>query len=104
MGGVWLGAGLWGESWGLVCVCALLLQTDLTHPLCCCFFHSTEDGAGGYQITLDFVKAMMQEFKEQRLIHRRFVFQIVLEVSMGGHNGPGLLTSGSIFAFSLRIS
>lgn len=26
------------------------------------------------------MKAMLQEFKEQRLIHRRFAFQILLEV------------------------
>eukprot|EP00878_Enallax_costatus_P012985 GHUV01013567.1.p1 GENE.GHUV01013567.1~~GHUV01013567.1.p1 ORF type:complete len:397 (+),score=89.50 GHUV01013567.1:417-1607(+) len=38
-----------------------------------------EDGAGGYVITEEFVKAMLQEFKEQRLIHRRFAFQILLE-------------------------
>lgn len=32
----------------------------------------------GYTITLDFVKAMMAEFKEQRQIHKRFAFEIVL--------------------------
>jgi len=50
-----------------------------------------EDGAGGYQITLDFVKAMMQEFKEQRLIHRRFVFQIVLEARKQFRSLPSLV-------------
>lgn len=45
------------------------------HVLC-----TADDGAGGYVITEDFVKAMLQEFKEQRLIHRRFAFQILLEV------------------------
>lgn len=33
----------------------------------------------GYHLTQDFVVAMMQEFKDQRLIHRRFAFQIILE-------------------------
>lgn len=38
-----------------------------------------EDGAGGYTITEEFVLAMLEEFKEQRLIHRRFAFQILLQ-------------------------
>lgn len=42
---------------------------------------SAGDGAGGYVITEEFVKDMLYEFKEQRLIHRRFAFQILLEVS-----------------------
>lgn len=33
----------------------------------------------GYTIDLEFVKAMLQEFKEQRLIHRRFAFEIILK-------------------------
>lgn len=37
------------------------------------------DGSGGYRLTLDFVKAMLEEFKEQRLVHRRFILQILLE-------------------------
>lgn len=41
---------------------------------------AADDGAGGYVITEEFVRAMLQEFKEQRLIHRRFAFQILLEV------------------------
>jgi hypothetical protein len=41
-----------------------------------------EDGAGGYVITEDFVLAMLSEFKEQRLIHRRFAFQILLQVRL----------------------
>eukprot|EP00879_Flechtneria_rotunda_P029175 GHRR01031455.1.p1 GENE.GHRR01031455.1~~GHRR01031455.1.p1 ORF type:complete len:204 (+),score=62.35 GHRR01031455.1:241-852(+) len=40
-----------------------------------------DDGAGGYKITEEFVLAMLAEFKAQRLIHRRFAFQILLEVS-----------------------
>eukprot|EP00775_Hariotina_reticulata_P007235 gene7235-7448_t len=38
-----------------------------------------EDGAGGYVITLDFVKEMLETFKEEKLIHRRFAFQILLQ-------------------------
>ncbi|GBF88948.1 hypothetical protein Rsub_01447 [Raphidocelis subcapitata] len=38
-----------------------------------------EDGEGGYALTRDFVVAMMEEFKAQRLIHKRFAFQILLE-------------------------
>lgn len=30
-------------------------------------------------ITLEFVKAMLEEFKEQRIIHKRFAFEIVLK-------------------------
>lgn len=37
---------------------------------------SNEDG---YEVTLPFVKAMMQEFKDQKLIHKRFAFEIVLQ-------------------------
>jgi hypothetical protein len=48
-----------------------------------CFAAPAEDGAGGYVITEDFVLAMLAEFKEQRLIHRRFAFQILLQVRLG---------------------
>jgi hypothetical protein len=41
---------------------------------------TAEDGAGGYVITLDFVKEMLETFKDQKLIHRRFAFQILLQV------------------------
>ena len=52
---------------------------------------------GGYRLTLDFVKAMLQEFKEQRLIHKRFAFEILVQVgaadgaaaSRGGAGGGG---------------
>jgi serine/threonine-protein phosphatase 5 len=36
------------------------------------------EGVAGYRLTLDFVNAMMEEFKEQRLVHRRFILQILL--------------------------
>lgn len=45
---------------------------------------TTEDGEGGYVLTRDFVVAMMDEFRAQRLIHKRFAFQILLEVCGGG--------------------
>jgi hypothetical protein len=38
---------------------------------------SEEDG---YRLTRDFVIAMMEHFRRQKTIHRRFAFQIVLEV------------------------
>lgn len=47
---------------------------------CCCCLYVAEDGAGGYVITLDFVKEMLETFKEEKLIHRRFAFQILLQV------------------------
>ncbi|KIY99524.1 protein phosphatase 5 [Monoraphidium neglectum] len=52
-----------------------------------------EDGEGGYVITRDFVVAMMDEFKQQRLIHRRFAFQILLQASLGlfSHTARALL-------------
>lgn len=33
----------------------------------------------GYKVTLDFIMAMLEYFKQQKKIHRRFAFQIVLE-------------------------
>ncbi len=41
-------------------------------------------GAGseeeGYHLTRDFVIAMMEHFRRQKTIHRRYAFQIILEV------------------------
>lgn len=55
------------------------------HAVLCCFVlcwgAAAEDGNGGYVITEQFVKDMLTEFKEQRLIHKRFAFQILLQVS-----------------------
>lgn len=39
-------------------------------------------------ITEQFVKEMLQEFKEQRLIHKRFAFQILLQVRGCWRQGP----------------
>jgi len=36
------------------------------------------DGAGGFKITRDFVLAMMQAFKDQKKIHPRFAYEIIL--------------------------
>ncbi|GMH35961.1 hypothetical protein BSKO_03829 [Bryopsis sp. KO-2023] len=38
-----------------------------------------EDDENGFTVTLEFVKAMMEEFKAQKLVHRRYVLHIVLE-------------------------
>ena len=38
-----------------------------------------EDGEGGYVPTYDFVTAMIEQFKQQKLIHRRFILQILLD-------------------------
>jgi hypothetical protein len=38
------------------------------------------DNEGGYALSAAFVQAMLQEFREQRLIHRRFAFEIVMQV------------------------
>ena len=35
---------------------------------------------GAYVLTLEFVQEMMKEFKEQRTIHKRFAFDIILKV------------------------
>lgn len=34
---------------------------------------------GAYVLTLEFVEDMMKEFKEQRVIHKRFAFEIILQ-------------------------
>ena len=38
------------------------------------------DGEGGYKITQQFVKDMTAAFKLQKKLHRRFAFQILIEV------------------------
>ena len=35
----------------------------------------------GYTLTRDFVLAMLEQFKAQKTIHRRFAFQIIMQVS-----------------------
>lgn len=50
-----------------------------------------EDGEGGYVITRDFVVAMMEEFKQQRLVHRRFAFQILLQARILLRGLPSLV-------------
>lgn len=60
---------------------ASVLQTDanglLAHNRMGDFAGSDEEG---YTITEEFVKAMIETFREQQNIHSRFAFQIVLEV------------------------
>lgn len=36
------------------------------------------DADGNYTLTLPFVTAMMEEFKNQKLVHRRFAMEILL--------------------------
>eukprot|EP00803_Ostreobium_quekettii_P006547 evm.model.scf_589.6 EVM.evm.TU.scf_589.6 scf_589:30137-41793(+) len=38
----------------------------------------SDDETGQYVLTLEFVQAMMEEFKEQRLVHKRFAYEIIL--------------------------
>lgn len=37
----------------------------------------------GYHLTKDFITAMMEHFRRQKTIHKRFAFQILLEVCFG---------------------
>lgn len=61
----------------------LVLLLLLLLPALLLLLQLTEDGQGGYVITEEFVLAMLAEFKAQRLIHRRFAFQILLQVREG---------------------
>jgi hypothetical protein len=54
-----------------------------------------DDGEGGYTVTRDFVVAMMEEFRQQRLIHKRFAFQILLEVGLGRGKGARVWAVGT---------
>lgn len=38
------------------------------------------DGEGGYRVTRQFVKDMIEAFRNQKKIHRRFAFQICIQV------------------------
>ena len=49
------------------------------------------DGENEYRLTLDFVKAMLEYFKEQKLVHRRFILQILLEAHQALRNLPSLV-------------
>lgn len=50
-----------------------------------------EEESGGYSVTLDFIKAMMEEFRQQRMIHRRFVMEILLAAAQSVRNVPSLV-------------
>jgi hypothetical protein len=41
------------------------------------------DESGAYYITREFVEQMMEAFRQQQLIHRRFAFEIILGVRLG---------------------
>jgi hypothetical protein len=61
-------------------------RTRVVLPMC-----TAEDGNGGYVITEQFVKDMLTEFKDQRLIHKRFAFQILLQVRSANSTGCAVL-------------
>jgi len=42
------------------------------------------DESGKLHVTLEFVRAMLAAFKEEQLIHRRYAFEIILQVSTRG--------------------
>jgi len=49
------------------------------------------DGEGCYRLTREFVVAMLEEFKQQRSIHRRFLLQILLEAHRTLRTMPSLV-------------
>jgi hypothetical protein len=58
-----------------VCINAPDTASDQIAP---CVDAGSEEA--GYTLTLDFVVAMIEHFKAQKLIHKRFAFQILLQV------------------------
>lgn len=50
-----------------------------------------ENEGSGYSITLDFIKAMIEEFRQQRMIHRRFVMEILVASAQSVRNIPSLV-------------
>lgn len=38
------------------------------------------DESGQLRVTLEFVRAMLAAFKDEQLIHRRYAFEIILQV------------------------
>ena len=58
-----------------VCINAPDTASDQMAP---CVDAGSEEA--GYTLTLDFVVAMIEHFKAQKLIHKRFAFQILLQV------------------------
>lgn len=47
------------------------------------------DGEGRPYITLGFIKAMMEEFRQERLIHKRYAFQVRQAKSRGWWGSEG---------------
>ncbi|KAI8470533.1 MAG: phosphatase 5-like protein [Monoraphidium minutum] len=66
-------------------------ESEITHVSDTIDLSTMEDGSGGYVMTREFVVAMMEEFKQQRLIHRRFAFQILLEARQVLRELPSLV-------------
>ena len=54
-------------------ICNIVAEADVG----CAGAGSEEEG---YHLTRDFVIAMMEHFRRQKTIHRRYAFQIILEV------------------------
>jgi hypothetical protein len=52
----------------------------------------TGNDADGYTMTAEFVEAMLEEFRQQRVVHRRFAFEIILKACAG-------IATGCAFAF-----
>ena len=45
-----------------------------------CLVLAAGNEADGYEISLSFVEQLLEHFREQRSLHRRFACQIILEV------------------------
>ena len=52
----------------------------------------------GYEITRDFVVAMLEHFKAQKVIHRRFAFQIILQACASRPCTPHVLHAPALKA------
>ena len=53
------------------------------HDLPACHRHRTAAAGSeedGYRISQEFVTAMLEEFRQQRIIHLRFAYQIVMDI------------------------
>lgn len=51
------------------------------------------DESGQLRVTLEFVQGMLQAFKDEQLIHRRYAFEIILQVGRAAPFPPVLQTS-----------
>ncbi len=62
-----------------------------------CLVLASGNEADGYEISLSFVEQLLEHFREQRSLHRRFACQIILEVCI-----MRLLSKGVLEACCLR--